>query len=397
MVPSKTNFPSYVPRAALTIPNVFLHLAPSTIPGAGLGVFTTLTLPNNVQFGPYKGLITQNANSDYCWQIYDKNNKPTHMVDASDANNSNWMRYVNCSRYSYEQNLVAYQYQGQLYYRTTKIIPRFTELMVFYGSEFANRLGIDIRLYNKPPRFYIHNEASIKPITKCNDTFSKNINDINEKYKNNVDTNNNNLTADKESGSTKKMKLTKEKNTKIKNKEVKKVKESKRELKSNKNMKRNVIDKNKKSSSLNTDKDIHNVGKNGTKENNSNPFIDKTDIINYNKFTKNNLNEIPAIKAMDINKNEVLNNNCKLCKKTLKIQCDKNEKIVCKDCIKIVFEKIQNDSKHETLNQVTCTICDKEFSCGSKLVKHIKTHTDEKPFSCDICSYKSHRKGFSTP
>ncbi|XP_045509183.1 histone-lysine N-methyltransferase PRDM7-like isoform X4 [Colias croceus] len=158
-VPSKTNFPSYVPRAALTIPNVFLHLAPSTILGAGLGVFTTLTLPNNVQFGPYRGLITQDANSDYCWQIYDKNNKPTHMVDASDANNSNWMRYVNCSRYWYEQNLVAYQYQGQLYYRTTKIIPRFTELMVFYGSEFANRLGIDIRLYNKPPRFYIHDEG----------------------------------------------------------------------------------------------------------------------------------------------------------------------------------------------------------------------------------------------
>ncbi|XP_050556613.1 histone-lysine N-methyltransferase PRDM7-like [Spodoptera frugiperda] len=32
-VPAKTGFPAYVPRAALTIPNVFLHIAPSIIPG----------------------------------------------------------------------------------------------------------------------------------------------------------------------------------------------------------------------------------------------------------------------------------------------------------------------------------------------------------------------------
>ncbi|CAF4942817.1 unnamed protein product [Pieris macdunnoughi] len=152
-VPAKTNFPSFVPRAALTIPDVFLHLAHSTIPDAGLGVFTTLTLPKNVRFGPYRGNITHTAASNYCWQIYDKNNKPSHMIDASNANKSNWMRYVNCSRHWCEQNLVAFQYRGQIYYRTIKTIPRFTELMVFYGTEFANKLKIDFRRYHKPLLF----------------------------------------------------------------------------------------------------------------------------------------------------------------------------------------------------------------------------------------------------
>ncbi|CAB3242589.1 unnamed protein product [Arctia plantaginis] len=83
-------------------------------------------------------------------QIYDRNNKRSHVVDAADANRSNWMRYVNCSRHWSEQNLVAYQYQGQLYYRTIKIIPRFTELLVFYGSEFANILHVNLGAYNAP-------------------------------------------------------------------------------------------------------------------------------------------------------------------------------------------------------------------------------------------------------
>ncbi|KAJ8704937.1 hypothetical protein PYW08_012257 [Mythimna loreyi] len=151
--PAVSPFPAYVPRAALTIPHVFLHLAPSIIPGAGIGVFSTLTLPRGVRFGPYCGVRTQQVDSMYCWQIYSRSHKPSHVVDAADGDKSNWMRYVNCARNWREQNLLAYQYQGQLYYRTIKIIPRFTELLVFYGSEFANALHIDLGKYNAPPGY----------------------------------------------------------------------------------------------------------------------------------------------------------------------------------------------------------------------------------------------------
>ncbi|CAG5001556.1 unnamed protein product [Parnassius apollo] len=131
--------------------------------GAGLGVFATLTLPVGVRFGPYRGEITKEIVSKYCWQIYDQNNKPKHVVDAADEDRSNWMRYVNCSRHWNEQNLLAYQYKGQLYYRTIKIVPRFTELLVFYGSEFASFLDVDLRLYNSPPQIQVFKMA-MRPI-----------------------------------------------------------------------------------------------------------------------------------------------------------------------------------------------------------------------------------------
>ncbi|VVC92607.1 unnamed protein product [Leptidea sinapis] len=149
-VPAVTNLPPIVPRAALTVPRVFLHLNVSTIRGAGLGVFATRTLPRNVRFGPYRGVRSTDAASNYCWQICDKDHKPSHMVDAVDGNNSNWMRFINCSRHWSEQNLVAFQYRGELYYCTIRTIPRNTELMVYYGSEFAHRLQVDIGRYNSP-------------------------------------------------------------------------------------------------------------------------------------------------------------------------------------------------------------------------------------------------------
>ena len=77
----------------------------------------------------------------FSFQIY-KNGKPSHYIDARDPSKSNWMRYVNCARSEFEQNLVAFQYHGQIYYRTFKAVLKNTELMVWYGQDYANELGI---------------------------------------------------------------------------------------------------------------------------------------------------------------------------------------------------------------------------------------------------------------
>ena len=49
---------------------------------------------------------------------------------------------MNCSRLDAEQNLVAFQFHGEIYYRTFKPIPPSTELLVFYGDDCAKDLGI---------------------------------------------------------------------------------------------------------------------------------------------------------------------------------------------------------------------------------------------------------------
>ena len=71
-----------------------------------------------------------------------KNGKFSHFLDGQDEIHSNWMRFVNCSRCEDEQNLVAYQFRGEIYYRTYKPVTPGKELLVWYGESYAKDLGI---------------------------------------------------------------------------------------------------------------------------------------------------------------------------------------------------------------------------------------------------------------
>ncbi|CAG5132733.1 unnamed protein product, partial [Candidula unifasciata] len=83
-----------------------LIIKKSGILGAGLGVFAAVDIPFGTVFGPYRGKIhhgkIRGKSADFSWQII-RNKKHSHIVDASDPANSNWMRYVNCSRTEDEQ------------------------------------------------------------------------------------------------------------------------------------------------------------------------------------------------------------------------------------------------------------------------------------------------------
>ena len=68
----------------------------------------------------------------------------SYYVNGADIQESNWMRYVNCSRVEDEQNLVAYQYRGEIFYRAYKDIQPGTELLVWYGEQYAQHLGINL-------------------------------------------------------------------------------------------------------------------------------------------------------------------------------------------------------------------------------------------------------------
>ncbi|KAM4703203.1 histone-lysine N-methyltransferase PRDM7-like [Rhinophrynus dorsalis] len=132
-------------RSVLTLPHS-LSIRISSIPHAGLGVWNEFTiLQKGVHFGPYEGITTNDeedaAISGYSWLIT-KGKKHYEYIDAKDEKRSNWMRYVNCARYEEEQNLVAFQYQGKIYYRACRNILPFTELLVWYGEEYGKELGI---------------------------------------------------------------------------------------------------------------------------------------------------------------------------------------------------------------------------------------------------------------
>lgn len=60
--------------AVASTPNV-LRVGQSSIPGAGLGVFSTTLIPKGARFGPYKGRkiglenVTDKTNTSYFWEV----------------------------------------------------------------------------------------------------------------------------------------------------------------------------------------------------------------------------------------------------------------------------------------------------------------------------------------
>ena len=90
-------------------------------------------------------------------QIY-RNSRLLHCVDGENCGDANWMRYVNCARQEQEENLKAFQYKGEVYYRTCKQVPTHVELLVWYGDGYARDLGIDVESFHKPQQELSHSK-----------------------------------------------------------------------------------------------------------------------------------------------------------------------------------------------------------------------------------------------
>ncbi|MCJ8734516.1 hypothetical protein PDJAM_G00236560 [Pangasius djambal] len=138
---------SSIPDAGLGVFNSSdtIPIRKSSIPDAGLGVFNSSdTIPVGAHFGPYQGDTVDREeamNSAYSWVIYQSKQCEKYM-DATSEENSNWMRYVNCSRNDEEQNLVAFQYRGGILYRCCRPVEPGQELLVWYDEEYAKYAGI---------------------------------------------------------------------------------------------------------------------------------------------------------------------------------------------------------------------------------------------------------------
>ncbi|KAJ1076142.1 hypothetical protein K5549_008996 [Capra hircus] len=69
----------------------------------------------------------------------------SHFIDGK-GGAGNWMSYVNCARFPSEQNLVAIQCQGQIFYESCKEIYQNQELLVWYGDCYEKFLDIPVSL-----------------------------------------------------------------------------------------------------------------------------------------------------------------------------------------------------------------------------------------------------------
>ena len=87
-----------------------------------------------------------------------RNSRILYFVDGESCGTANWMCYVNCARHGEEENLKAFQYKGEIYYRTFKNVPAHTELLTWYGDDYGQELGIDVENFYKPQQKQSHSK-----------------------------------------------------------------------------------------------------------------------------------------------------------------------------------------------------------------------------------------------
>ncbi|KAK3711399.1 hypothetical protein QZH41_013509, partial [Actinostola sp. cb2023] len=130
----------YTPSIA-SLPDGLL-LKESGIPGNDMGVFAARLIYKRTMFGPFQGKqlfqndIPHGKDLTYSWDLL-KEGIPNSILDGSDEKNSNWMRFVTYARDKREQNLIAFQFQGHIFYRTFRDVYPGEELMIWYEDEYT--------------------------------------------------------------------------------------------------------------------------------------------------------------------------------------------------------------------------------------------------------------------
>nr|XP_002710564.2 PR domain zinc finger protein 14 [Oryctolagus cuniculus] len=118
------------------------------------GVFCSSFIAKGVRFGPFQGKVVQASEVKTCrdnsvmWEIFEDGHL-SHFIDGKGT--GNWMSYVNCARFPKEQNLVAVQCQGQIFYESCKEIYQNQELLVWYGDCYEKFLDIPVSLQVTEP------------------------------------------------------------------------------------------------------------------------------------------------------------------------------------------------------------------------------------------------------
>ncbi|XP_072170312.1 uncharacterized protein [Diadema setosum] len=137
-------------RARLTLPQylVLKEVEVKTGNQQVLGVFARKLIQQRTQFGPFVAprvpYKTEPDPHRLLYKIFDKDGKEKASLDINDESNCSWMMFVRAASSYSEQNIVAYQFNEDVYFSTCKPITPHTELKVWYASDYAKLLNTHI-------------------------------------------------------------------------------------------------------------------------------------------------------------------------------------------------------------------------------------------------------------
>lgn len=136
-------------RAVLSLPSCLglsdsgMQLSETSV--TDMKVVAKCHLHVGVMFGPFVGEMCKGHvpdNLKCAWAIRDE--AAFIYVDGSDANKSNWMRFVTYTSSEVEHNLTVFQFYRRIYYKVSQPISEGAELKVWVGRDYASLLGLGI-------------------------------------------------------------------------------------------------------------------------------------------------------------------------------------------------------------------------------------------------------------
>lgn len=118
------------------------YVSTSTIKNAGLGAFTSKEIKKGTYLDEYDGLVLNEEDikrSKYYFQTHIRNKSV--IIDGQESNN--WTKYMNCSFNTQSDNVVAFSFNGKVFFFAKRDIKENEELMFYYGDPYAESLNIN--------------------------------------------------------------------------------------------------------------------------------------------------------------------------------------------------------------------------------------------------------------
>ena len=117
----------------------FIEMKPSSLEGAGSGVFALQDIPNNIILSWYKGFnVNHSINSAYCWNYKSDIDGKRYKLEADLCITSNPLAYVNSFANEEQKKLLNCEriiINERIYYKTIKKIKKGEELIVDYKNK----------------------------------------------------------------------------------------------------------------------------------------------------------------------------------------------------------------------------------------------------------------------
>uniref|UniRef100_A0A6A7G8K7 Protein sister of odd and bowel-like n=2 Tax=Hirondellea gigas TaxID=1518452 RepID=A0A6A7G8K7_9CRUS len=117
------------------------------------GVYARQQLSKRLQFGPLQAIKVLDGSDkakEAEQQITQKGglvvwvseaSGDRYLLDTRQEERTNWMCFVRAAQHRAQQNVVAFQYRGQIFFVTIKEIGAECELRVWYSKDYAERMG----------------------------------------------------------------------------------------------------------------------------------------------------------------------------------------------------------------------------------------------------------------